>query len=1364
MKFLSLIALAGLVLIHSGSTARAADAAGGGFLDGGLTGQWFPNTELSGEPAFERSDIRIRFDWGDKLAPGGVIADGFQKLSTDNYSARFTGTLVPRFTETYTFYLTADDGARLILTPEGGQPVTLVDSWNKAGIHEAKMDLVRGQKYAVKLEYVERSGDARLILEWSSEHTPREVIEAATKISSNNLYRETHYTDAIRTGRSNWENTKMDERGWPLGDGDFIVSEILPPHRGEPLEHGRMRLTFQGRADVSVFGNGRVEPDSYQYDEATNTSSAVIIGDTYATSNVFSLQFRNTSRDGQPGGPGGVTDVKLMRPTTFGGEESFAPDTLFHPAFLKAHDIYSSIRFQRVNDQAREWKERVPPSWPYDSRTIPYVYNERYNEGKWNLIGQQAKAHEHEIMQCNALGADYYVSFPHLATYEGDDSYLHQLARLIRYGSDAEGNPYREPTANPVYPPLNPNLNVYVEQSNELWNWAQLATYAAFHDYMQEVADLQAENGEKWKLIDFDNTAEANGGKPTYDHHMRWWGYRIALASDAFRAVWGDENMPMTSPDPRIRPYFGWQYANTNRTASEPLGFIDAVLNNQAGKFVENPRPPAYYLYAGGGAAYYSAVNPFALVDFGDEVSIPENSGFESPVVTGLVTNPTVPGWTFEGQSGLAGPGTPDLPEPAQGKQSAWVKGSDGRISFQLAVPKLESPVHGLVFRAVLPKDSTASGPLLRVTVNGTDVTFKGPGANPRPWDEAAKWNRTSYWVGSWYFTENFEVKPGEPFTVTFEGLQDSIVFIDDIHLTGLDAFFASGIPASGVAMGQDVVACVPYDDTIHSDGYWASLYGLKYMTYEHGWSAGGDSGETPLQDHAKFRDPRAADSVERAIGFFHEAGGINPTFGTYSTWPTFDSTLREEGILNVDTWPLYAGKKRVLARLPGEPTIAPSVPVTLDGAAPDAEINNTGGRWLGYTVFTAKAVSLPVRIEFSEPTDAQLSLNNKEIIASVTGATELSTTAALQGGINSLKLLLPTGSTVAVRSIQVGDEATLLPAPAQPTATLAAGGTVEVKWTPPQAGPVLWYEIRHTAPGIISGTRLQKVENQLAWTVDNAPPATGHTFAIRAYTPKGLTQWSPDVSVVVPAPPAVDEVFAFESFAGPAGRLENTEGGRGWASPWGVQDDDKAQEGFEVRMDSPLFANGEAYATGGQAYRSSGRLFALPRLPAWMISTGEKKRIGRPGTEIWLGAKIRPQAPGKVGEGVLAVSSSANSADSGAWRTGATIRNGVWTLWAADSREETKRAYAESVEPADGGVAALVVLRVEFGVGESTVSLYLNPASPDAAPVATVKTSDPLAFQTLVFNPGAEANTADIDDITLAGTFQALLKAQAGQ
>ena len=47
---------------------------GGGFVGAGITGHYFNNATLSGQPTFARSDERIDFDWGTTIAPGGSMA------------------------------------------------------------------------------------------------------------------------------------------------------------------------------------------------------------------------------------------------------------------------------------------------------------------------------------------------------------------------------------------------------------------------------------------------------------------------------------------------------------------------------------------------------------------------------------------------------------------------------------------------------------------------------------------------------------------------------------------------------------------------------------------------------------------------------------------------------------------------------------------------------------------------------------------------------------------------------------------------------------------------------------------------------------------------------------------------------------------------------------------------------------------------------------------------------------------------------------------------------------------------------------------------------------------------------------------
>ena len=59
-----------------------------------------------------------------------------------------------------------------------------------------------------------------------------------------------------------------------------------------------------------------------------------------------------------------------------------------------------------------------------------------------------------------------YIDIPSNAS----TSYLTNLADLFAYGSNGV-TPYTSPQANPVWAPLDHNLKVYIEFSNELWNW-----------------------------------------------------------------------------------------------------------------------------------------------------------------------------------------------------------------------------------------------------------------------------------------------------------------------------------------------------------------------------------------------------------------------------------------------------------------------------------------------------------------------------------------------------------------------------------------------------------------------------------------------------------------------------------------------------------------------------------------------------------------------------------------------------------------------------------------------------------------------------------------------------------------------------
>ncbi|MEK7571989.1 MAG: PA14 domain-containing protein [Patescibacteria group bacterium] len=130
----------------------------------GLTGYYFAGRSLGGVPV-SRIDPQIDFSW-DAAAPDRTIP-------SDNFSARWTGYIVPKQSQKYTFYTRHDDGVRFWINGK-----LLIDAWKAGEVVENKatFSLKKGKKVAIILEYFEKEASASLQLLWSSKSTKKEVI------------------------------------------------------------------------------------------------------------------------------------------------------------------------------------------------------------------------------------------------------------------------------------------------------------------------------------------------------------------------------------------------------------------------------------------------------------------------------------------------------------------------------------------------------------------------------------------------------------------------------------------------------------------------------------------------------------------------------------------------------------------------------------------------------------------------------------------------------------------------------------------------------------------------------------------------------------------------------------------------------------------------------------------------------------------------------------------------------------------------------------------------------------------------------------------------------------------------------------
>ncbi|MDQ3746540.1 MAG: PA14 domain-containing protein, partial [Acidobacteriota bacterium] len=132
----------------------------------GLTGQYYGDTSLSANSyKLTRTDATVNFDWGSGSPD--------PSMAVDNFSVRWAGVVVPRYSETYTFYTTTDDGVRLWVD---GQLV--VDKWVDEGPTEwsGPVSMQAGRAYSIRMEFYEHWGGASAKLQWASASQAREVV------------------------------------------------------------------------------------------------------------------------------------------------------------------------------------------------------------------------------------------------------------------------------------------------------------------------------------------------------------------------------------------------------------------------------------------------------------------------------------------------------------------------------------------------------------------------------------------------------------------------------------------------------------------------------------------------------------------------------------------------------------------------------------------------------------------------------------------------------------------------------------------------------------------------------------------------------------------------------------------------------------------------------------------------------------------------------------------------------------------------------------------------------------------------------------------------------------------------------------
>lgn len=335
------------------------------------------------------------------------------------------------------------------------------------------------------------------------------------------------YVDIVRQARrygspeAPWDGkAALAADGWPTGDFGVV---LFTGQSGVANVAGVYQGVFTGRATVTPVATDATVRN-VAYDAATGTTRfEVVVPDPCEQ---LMLAFSGTGA--------GIRDLRLVRPGY-----SLTDTPLFTTAFLDHVRRFQLFRFMdwtATNDSpATTWARRPTPA------TVHHV-------------SEQGVPWEHVVALANQLQKDIWINVPLMA----DDDYVTQLARLLK-GSLASG------------------LKVYVEYSNELWNYG-------FSQSVSNLALAQAEvAANAASPLAYDGTADR------YTWAKRRVALRLKQISDLFRAVYGDAAMLTT-----VRPVLAGQTANPT-IAQTGLAMIDAVFGD-----------PAHYVHAIAGAPYFN--------------------------------------------------------------------------------------------------------------------------------------------------------------------------------------------------------------------------------------------------------------------------------------------------------------------------------------------------------------------------------------------------------------------------------------------------------------------------------------------------------------------------------------------------------------------------------------------------------------------------------------------------------------------------------------------------------------------------------------------------------------------------------------
>jgi hypothetical protein len=324
------------------------------------------------------------------------------------------------------------------------------------------------------------------------------------------------------------------------------------PAKFQPDWSGTYKMKFQGQAVIEFVEEKRPQIQQQKYDAEKNVTTADVVVPPGV--GLLCVSFKQTKRTAASPEGSGITNLSVLRP-------GIPEDTkaVFGDEFIKSLKPFAALRFMdwlETNHNPGFYGDPGHHALNWADRHLPTDATQSNYGNKYGV------AWEYVIELANQTHKDIWINIPVAAT----DDYVKQLAQLLK-------------------DKLNPDCKIYIEHSNEVWNFS-------FPQYVYNKLAAIDEVGKGKSPLANDGTKDQEVW--THRRHAQ----RLVEIGKIFREAFGAAGAS------RIRPVYASWVISVKPHYEDVLAWVEKTYG-----------PPKNYFYAIAGAAYYNVDKAGANAD-----------------------------------------------------------------------------------------------------------------------------------------------------------------------------------------------------------------------------------------------------------------------------------------------------------------------------------------------------------------------------------------------------------------------------------------------------------------------------------------------------------------------------------------------------------------------------------------------------------------------------------------------------------------------------------------------------------------------------------------------------------------------------